>query len=234
MEGWIKLHRELLDKPIWVLSSPEQRCILIALLLMANHEGKEWEWMGKKFTCRPGQMITSLDKISQAAGKGISIQNVRTALSRFEKYEFLTNESTKQNRLITICNWDRYQSLEIEANKGGNSQLTNNQQTTNNQLTTNKNDKECKNEKNSSVGKKSTRFAPPTIEEVKSYCLERKNKVDASRFVDFYESKGWKVGNSSMKDWKASVRTWEKRESKSVSHPAANYQTLKLAKDERW
>ena len=55
------------------------------------------------------------------------------------------------------------------------------------------------------------RFKPPSVEEVKAYCLERKNGLDAQAFVDFYESKGWKVGKEPMKDWKASVRTWENR-----------------------
>lgn len=62
-------------------------------------------------------------------------------------------------------------------------------------------------------------FKKPTLEEVKSYCKERKNSVDAQRFIDFYESKGWKVGTSPMKDWKASVRTWEKRQ---TPQPQAN------------
>lgn len=61
---------------------------------------------------------------------------------------------------------------------------------------------------------KSTRFTKPTIEEVNSYCIERKNNVSAERFYDFYESKGWRVGKTPMKDWKACVRTWEKSDSK--------------------
>ena len=56
-----------------------------------------------------------------------------------------------------------------------------------------------------------TKFVPPTVEEVKAYCLERKNGLDAQAFCDFYESKGWKVGKEPMKDWKAAVRTWENR-----------------------
>ena len=60
----------------------------------------------------------------------------------------------------------------------------------------------------------SQRFTPPTLEEVKSYCLERNNNVDAQRFIDFYESKGWMIGKSKMKDWKACVRTWEKEDNK--------------------
>lgn len=55
------------------------------------------------------------------------------------------------------------------------------------------------------------RFAPPTVEEVRAYCAERRNGVDPEAFVDFYASKGWRVGNQPMKDWKASVRMWERR-----------------------
>lgn len=57
---------------------------------------------------------------------------------------------------------------------------------------------------------KSNTFKKPSLEEIKEYCLERTNTVDANRFFDFYESKGWLVGKNKMKDWKASVRTWEK------------------------
>ena len=58
------------------------------------------------------------------------------------------------------------------------------------------------------------KFAKPSLDEVKAYCQERNNKVDPEAFIDFYESKGWRVGNQSMKDWKAAVRTWEKRDKK--------------------
>jgi len=57
---------------------------------------------------------------------------------------------------------------------------------------------------------KPDRFTPPTFDQVKQYCRERNNSVDAERFVDFYASKGWMVGKAKMKDWQASVRTWEK------------------------
>ena len=60
------------------------------------------------------------------------------------------------------------------------------------------------------------RFAPPTVEEVREYCRERGNNVNPERFIDFYASKGWKVGNQPMKDWKACVRTWEQRDGKKV------------------
>lgn len=54
------------------------------------------------------------------------------------------------------------------------------------------------------------RFKPPTVDEVKAYCIERQNNVDAERFIDYYTANGWKVGKNTMKDWKAAVRTWER------------------------
>ena len=65
---------------------------------------------------------------------------------------------------------------------------------------------------NNNVGRKMSHFTPPTVEEVQEYCFERGNAVDAQSFVDFYTSKGWYVGKTKMKDWKASVRTWEKNQ----------------------
>ncbi len=55
-----------------------------------------------------------------------------------------------------------------------------------------------------------TRFVKPKVEEIEVYCKERNNSVDAQQFFDYYESKGWKVGKSPMKDWKSAVRTWER------------------------
>ena len=65
---------------------------------------------------------------------------------------------------------------------------------------------------NSLYKKSGTHFKKPSLEEIRSYCMERGNKVDPEQFYNFYESKGWMVGKSPMKDWRASVRTWEKRE----------------------
>lgn len=61
---------------------------------------------------------------------------------------------------------------------------------------------------------KRKRFSAPSVEEVRQYCAERQNTVDPQCFVDFYASKGWKVGNQPMKDWKACVRTWERNRNK--------------------
>lgn len=62
---------------------------------------------------------------------------------------------------------------------------------------------------------KRTRFIPPTVEEVKAYCQERGSGIDADSFVDYYQARGWKLGRGqTMRDWRASIRTWERRETK--------------------
>jgi len=65
------------------------------------------------------------------------------------------------------------------------------------------------------VGKTAKRFVPPTVDQVREYCKERRNAVDAQRFVDFYEAKGWMVGKNKMKSWQAAVRTWEAKDQES-------------------
>jgi len=54
-------------------------------------------------------------------------------------------------------------------------------------------------------------FKKPTVNDINDYCLERKNNIDAETFFDFYESKDWLVGKNKMKNWKACLRNWEKR-----------------------
>ena len=77
-------------------------------------------------------------------------------------------------------------------------------------------EKEIKIEKeidsSASTTTKRKRFEKPTLSEIKAYCIERGNKVDAQHFFDYYESNGWKVGKNSMKNWQATIRTWERSE----------------------
>lgn len=65
-----------------------------------------------------------------------------------------------------------------------------------------------------------SKFVKPTVDEVRAYCKERKNTVNPETFCDFYESKGWKIGKDPMRDWKAAVRTWERREPQSETNAA--------------
>lgn len=123
----------------------------------------------------------------------------RTALKELETFGYLKRCAIRENGKIK--DWE-YNIFEIP--QTGNP-LVENQQVENStqqnieiQQTTNKQSKEG--------------FTTPTLEEVKAYCLERKNKVDAERWFDFYTAKGWVIGKSKMKDWKAAVRTWERED----------------------
>ena len=80
--------------------------------------------------------------------------------------------------------------------------------------------------KDTSVSKEKVHFVPPTLENVIGYCQEKEfENVDAQRFVDFYESKGWMVGKNKMKDWKAAVRNWARNETKESKPTKKQVQT---------
>ena len=76
----------------------------------------------------------------------------------------------------------------------------------------NPNNKDININNNTLSNKETARFKKPSIEEIRSYCLEKSSRVDPEQFFNFYESNGWMVGKNHMKDWRAAVRTWEKRE----------------------
>ena len=126
----------LLDKYIWINSTPEQKVVLVTVLLMANHESYKWVWKKKNYEVQPGQFITSINSLVEKCGKGVSVQNVRTALKKFETHGFLTVQSTNENSLVTITNWGEYQNKDVILTN----ELTGDQQAPNKPLTTNNND----------------------------------------------------------------------------------------------
>ena len=186
MSGWIKLHRQILEWE-WFDDKNTFR-LFMYLLLKVNH--KERNYRGKLIEV--GQTLTGLDLLSKEVG--LTIQQIRTSLTKLKSTNEITIKTSSKGTIIQVVNYKKYQIV--------TNQTTDEQQTNNKQVTTNKNVKKEKNENNT--------FTPPTAEDVKSYCLERKNFVNANTFIDFYESKGWMVGRNKMKDWKACVRTWEK------------------------
>ena len=66
---------------------------------------------------------------------------------------------------------------------------------------------------NNNITYSNKRFIKSKVDEVKNYCIKRNNNIDAEAFVDFYSSKNWMIGKTKMKDWKAAIRTWERRQS---------------------
>jgi hypothetical protein len=178
MSGWLKLWRELKNKPIWKKSTPDQCKVMITLLMMTNYERNEWEWGGEKFSVEPGQMVTSIKSIRKECGAGISTQNVRTALSRFARLEFLTDVSTKYGRLITILNWDTYQAPSIVRNTEPNKDLTKGQHL----LKKDKKDKKFK-EKESPDETSSSDVPDKPDPEPKG---KKKTNPDVKLFIDWY------------------------------------------------
>ena len=185
--GWVKLYRCLLDDPLWQCSTNEQKIILVTLLLMANHAEAKWQWQGRPYHCQPGQMITSAQSIAKKAGPNISRQNVRTALKRLEKMEFLTIRTTRHHTLVTIFNWERYQANPEAVNQPANPEPTNMSPTPNHRLTTNKNEKNLSlredisftdfNDDNDTLLQETLRIAQEYDDEQKRICqmLQRTN-----------------------------------------------------------
>lgn len=143
-QGWIKLHRALMDWE-WY-DDIITRGIFIHCLLRANHTDTNWRGIELK----RGQFVTSLKHLAEE--NGISVQTLRTHLKRLKSTRELTIKSTNKNSIITVCKYESYQSEKSEANTQtntqANKQVTSNQQATNIQLTTDKNDKNNKNVNN--------------------------------------------------------------------------------------
>lgn len=138
MQGYIKLNRSLQNWRYY--KKPNYLALWIHILLEANHQDGKWE----DVVIKRGQMVTSIERLSNDTG--ISVQTVRTILSKL-KSEELTIKSTNKYSVITVLKYDEYQGSNSDTNKQTNNQLTNDQQATNNQLTTNKNNKNNKNVK---------------------------------------------------------------------------------------
>jgi hypothetical protein len=221
MPGYIKLYRKLLENPI--MKKPGMLQLWIYCLLRANHESGKVHFGGDEIDIQPGQFITGRFELSDALGEKPS--TIYKRISALTKTGFLNTKSNNKNTLVTIVNWELYQSAEVKSSSKGDNKVTTKEQ----QSSTNKNDKNDKNDKkNISV------FTPPTLDQVKIYCRERNNQVDPEKFVDFYSSKGWMVGKNKMKDWQASVRTWEKEKNKppgKVPEQFTNFKQRKYDKD---
>lgn len=201
-DGYIRLYRKFVEWE-WY-SNVNDRLVFIHCLLSANWKDGYFE--GQKIP--RGSFVTSYQKLAKETG--LTMQSVRTSINHLKSTNNLTNVTNHQYSIITINNYDKYQDINTLTNK----RLTNEQQTTNNNRINN-NKERIKENISKDILKKS--FVKPTLEEIIDYCNERNNGVDAERFYNFYESKGWMVGSNKMKNWKAAVRTWEQKETSTPS-----------------
>lgn len=140
MFGHIKLDRKILN---WEWYQDANTCrLFIHLLLIANH--KEGKWQGQNVG--RGQSITGLKSLKKATG--LTIQQIRTSISKLKITGEITIKTTNKNSTITICKYDTYQSVKENNNKQNNTVITNEQQTSNKRATTNNNDNNKKNDNN--------------------------------------------------------------------------------------
>lgn len=249
--GWIKLHRKIQDCFIWNDKPYDKARAWIDLLLSAMHRDKKLLIDGNVVIIERGSFMTSRLKLADRWGWSIKkvdaylnmlesekmVTTVRTpkgttlTIVNYDDYQVLGTtediaEDTTEDTPKEITEDTPKGTTEVTTEDTQNKNIKNNKNVNN--------DKNVKNEKNninppiSPLGEeevekpKRTRFVPPTYEEVDAYCVERNNNVDAQAFIDFYESKGWMVGKNKMKDWKASIRTWERSRQGNVTSKAIN------------
>lgn len=199
--GYLKLWRKIRDNPR--MRDPHYLAVWITLLTEAAYKDRDVVFGGKRITLKPGQLITGRRQIAE--NTGVQESKVERILTLLKNEQQIEQRTSSINRLITITNWHIYQDGEQRIEQQVNNDRTTSEQRVNTP-------EELKNYKNDKNVRKERRFTPPSVDEVASYCrLERNNNINANTFVDFYSAKGWKVGNQPMKDWRAAVRTWEKR-----------------------
>ena len=244
---WIKIVTDIFDdeKILLIESMPDADSIIVIWFKLLCLAGKN----------NNSGVFTLNDKIPYTDEMFATIfrrplNTVRMALKVFEQYGMVEII----NNVVTIPNWSKHQNFDklekkteymknyMREYREKQKQLASGECKTNSKTNSKANSKANVSEadkirldkirldenKNNNAGKPQSRFIPPTIEQVKEYCKERNNSVDAEAFVDFYQSKGWMVGKNKMKDWKAAVRTWERgcdsKPQKSKYRDMTNYQ----------
>ena len=169
------------------------------------------ELISRVCRCSPDEVVCALSELRTNGVAEVSEEKgVFTIVNRRMRRE-------AKERILAEERQARYragQDSHINANKNGIK--TENKRKINGEINGGKTELETEKEKETKREKEKesntstrVRFSAPTVEEVREYCEKRKNHVDAERFVDFYQSKGWMVGKNPMKDWHAAVRTWE-------------------------
>jgi len=211
--GFIILDRKLQENWLWLSEPFSKAQAWIDLLFLANHKESSFFLRGIKIDVKRGQLARGEDSLSKRWKW--SRNKVRRFLKLLQTEQQIKQHTSNKINIIEVINYNLYQERN---NKKDNKKTTD--ETGNDTHTNNDNNDNNDNKKG---------FTPPTLEEVKNYCQERSNNVDANKFLNFYESKGWMIGKSKMKDWKASVRTWEKPKDQEASK-FSQYQHVKPTK----
>lgn len=189
MAGWIKLHRKMLDNPV-VCKDSDHLAVWIYLLLNATHDNYPALFKGKKITLKPGQLIAGRKNISMKLY--ISESKVQRILNLLKIEHQIEQQTSNQNRLITIVNWDEYQNYEQQIEQPVNNERTTDEQRVN----TNKNVKKDKNDKKDIYSDLLVEIHQP----LKEYICMRKNirKAMTDRAVELLIGKLTKLSKGDV------------------------------------
>lgn len=202
MSNYVKISRKLLE---WGWYKDEHtKSLFLHCLLRANWKDGEF----KRVVIKRGQFATSIPKLQVELE--LTSNEVRTAIKHLKSTGEITVRTYNKFSVFTVVKYNDYQCEPQAESQTDNSQATDKSQSINSLLTPIEEGKKKKKEKKEDKSN-SGRFTPPSVGDVESYCLERGNGIDPAVFVDFYSSKGWMIGKNKMKDWKAAMRTWERK-----------------------
>lgn len=196
--GYVRLWRKTLDSGL--MQNPEIFTFFSWCLMKATHKPIKQMVGHQLVSLQPGQFVFGRKSAAQALGT--TERKIRTAKAAIEKMGISTSKTTNKYSIISIVNWPSYQRMSTANDQQNDQEATSRRPAGDHK-------QELKNLKTEKV-KPNGRFAPPSVDEVRSYCIERKNGIDPSAFIDHYEANGWMRGKSKIKSWKACVRTWEK------------------------
>ena len=188
MQGWIKAHRQMLENPI-ICKDSDYLAVWVYLLLNATHREYDIIFEGERRSLQPGQLLTGRKSI----GKKLKVNEskVQRILKTFENEQQIEQEATPRNRLISIVNWQIYQSNEQQNEQ----QVNNNRTTSEQQVNTNKNIKNIKNDNtdliknivfylNEKAGKKYQPSTDKTITLINARLKEGYTLEDFKRVID--------------------------------------------------
>lgn len=186
---WFKFHRSYADCEAlghgtdWNLVGA-----WVAIIAMARYEPTTFA--GESI--QRGEFGFTYRMLQESWGK--SPNKLKAIFDHFQGHEMIEVRHTRRCSVCRVLNYERYQSSNASDNATNNASDNGN-----------KNIEKVKKES------ARARFKVPSVEEVKDYCQERSNGVDAQRFHDYYQANGWTQGRGKpLKDWQAAVRTWER------------------------
>lgn len=223
---WIKIVTDIFDdeKILLIETLPDADSIIVIwfkMLCLAGKQNNDGILIMSNRLPYTEKMLANIFRRNE--------NTVKLALATFEEFGMIEIV----NDTITIPNWSKHQSLdklekikeqnkkriaeyrerkrllETDENSNAESNVTVTLRNATDKIRIDKNRLDKSIEDNG-ISAKPKRFTKPSLDEIKSYCIERNNNVNAEKFFDYYESNGWKVGKSAMKDWKAAIRSWER------------------------